>query len=217
MALRVKVWHNQGTKYTQKGFQSQDSRLKAAVEARQQRRQVAKKPQFVYIQINLMRPSLGKSIVIASLLLCMAGCGSRDSSRPPLEEGKFVDLYVALLALPPPSHATHRDSALAAARSKVYSDFGTTEGQYRATVEWYRSDPELWKTVVEDVVKRLGEKTKESTQQSTVGRPTGEALLDRPTGPSSPHGGPPQAPDGARARSREITASAGNRSAPSSK
>jgi hypothetical protein len=119
---------------------------------------MANNGKIAYIHINPMNK---RALCLLSLLTSVLAFHTCTPQPPPtrtLDEERFIEAYVALLELKARADSTETGSSASAARSKLLAELGTSETEFRETIDSYRSDPQQWSVVLERVVKRLEEK-----------------------------------------------------------
>jgi len=119
---------------------------------------VANNGKIAYIRINPMNKRTLSLLLLLTPVLALQTCTPQPPAPRKLDEERFVETYVALLELKAQDDSTGTGSSASAARARLLAEFGTTETEFRETIDSYRSDPQRWSVVLEKVVKRLEEK-----------------------------------------------------------
>ena len=119
-----------------------------------------------YIHINPMNTQALSLLLFLTSVLAFHTCTPQPPPTGKLDEERFVVAYVALLELNAQADSTGTDSSASAARSKLFAELGTTETEFRETIDSYRSDPQRWSGVLEKVARKLEEKLKEPHKPS---------------------------------------------------
>ena len=104
--------------------------------------------------------------VLLTLVMATRGCTPQQSSTKGPDDQKFIEVYVALVEQSALPDSARPDSSSSLERSRIFARLGTTEEAFRKSIDSYGSDPQRWKVVLEEVVKRLEEKMKEPGQTS---------------------------------------------------
>ena len=105
-----------------------------------------------------------KYCVSIALVFLLAGCTQQNTPVHILDKEKFPAVYVALMeAKAKRTRLTDHtvDTTFAKDKEEIFTKFGATEEEFRATVLSYGSDVRKWREFYDDVVRRLEQKSRE--------------------------------------------------------
>jgi hypothetical protein len=106
------------------------------------------------------------SLLLLFLLPALCGCTPQASAGKELDDKTFVDVYVALLEQSSLPDSARADAAASRDRTHVFAGLGITEDAFRKYIDSYRSDPQQWRIILEEVVKRLEARMRKPEQTS---------------------------------------------------
>lgn len=96
--------------------------------------------------------ALWRACAVSVLALFPFGC-SGSSSSPPVDEGRFVELYVRVERLH--RHYAASPDSLRAEREKLFRAEGLKGEDLERAIAWYRDHPERAVQVLEEIAARL--------------------------------------------------------------
>ena len=102
------------------------------------------------------------SFLLALIFLAgIPACKHEGQRQTILGREKFIDVYCAALEQPGKRNVMTTDS--------VFSQYGTNAAEFWATVGSYSKEPEQWKPVLEEVIRRLEKKGAEENVRKPSG------------------------------------------------
>jgi len=90
-------------------------------------------------------------ILTGMMSLMLAACASGDPAVSALSQDVFVEVYVDLLKTSPADTMDAKsENAI-----RILNSHGVSAEEFRAAVDFYNENPERWKPILDEVVRRL--------------------------------------------------------------
>jgi Domain of unknown function (DUF4296) len=111
--------------------------------------------------------TIQQGILTGITCFVLAACSSDKPAPDIISQDAFVEVYVDLLRTAP----TDTSEARSENARRILGSHGVSPEEFRAAVQYYNTDPEKWKPILDEVVRRLEEEQRRPDDAPRNGSP----------------------------------------------
>ncbi|HZW39923.1 MAG TPA: DUF4296 domain-containing protein [Ignavibacteriaceae bacterium] len=94
---------------------------------------------------------------IILLYIFLAFTFSACNQKPPIEEEKFINIYVDIAIAQDTAQSSMEDI-----KKIIFNKYKVSSKEYNSTIQFYEDNPELWQGFFDKALERINEKAKKS-------------------------------------------------------
>jgi uncharacterized protein YceK len=92
-------------------------------------------------------------MVLVLSILCLSGCGSRESNR--IDEKEFISLYADILYITGQQYVWEDSLRYQDQIDSILTEYAVTPESFESTLRYYANDALRWKELIEKTVREL--------------------------------------------------------------